>query len=269
MDAILPVASTYMQQRAECVANILYELFWATCIMNNLVRDGKSDNEDLNPEAELARLTWILVTPNPTIGAGSTSASSSRHAISGTITKDALLFVLEAIVQSSDAFGPLKSAASGLLYFVTSAEMASSNKKQVRNIYRRIDGLAASLKRGVQEEDLLSPTHQDAIAVLAQDIALLKEDLEDIVEERKSRFKRFFSAKRHRGELQDVIWQLDNARANYTTAIATLNATTNTQVLAHVKAITLVLNANPVLAPGTRRADAVSMPSNASRIEDV
>ncbi|KZV68429.1 hypothetical protein PENSPDRAFT_18621 [Peniophora sp. CONT] len=226
-------------------------------------------DEDRNPEAELARLTLILITPAPTIGASSTSASSTRHAISGTITKDALLFVLEAIVQSSDAFGPLKSAASGLLYFVTSAEMASSNKKQVRNIYRRIDSLSASLKRGAQNGDLLSPAHQDALAALAHDIAVLNEDLQDIINERKSRFKRYCSAKRHRAELQDVLWQLDNARANYTTAIATLNATTNTQVLAHVKALTLVMGVQPVPMLGTRRADAVTLPPRMSSIEEV
>ncbi|KZV68419.1 hypothetical protein PENSPDRAFT_653235 [Peniophora sp. CONT] len=147
--------------------------------------------------------------------------------------------------------------------------MASSNKKQVRDIYRRIDGLAASLKRGAQDGDPLSPAHQDAIAALAQDIAVLNEDLEDIVKERKSRFKRYFSAKRHRAELQDVIWQLDIARANYTTAIATLNATTNARVLAHVRALTLVMGVQPVPMLGTRRADTVRFPSRTNRVEEV
>ncbi|KZV68425.1 hypothetical protein PENSPDRAFT_653242 [Peniophora sp. CONT] len=48
--------------------------------------------------------------------------------------------------------------------------MASSNKKQVRDIYKRIDGLAASLKRGAQDGDPLFPAHQDAIAALAQSV---------------------------------------------------------------------------------------------------
>ena len=49
-----------------------------------------------------------------------------------------------------------------------------------------------------------------------RDIAILKEDLGDIIQERKNRFKRFFSAKRHRDELQDVVNQLEMARSNYT-----------------------------------------------------
>ena len=43
----------------------------------------------------------------------------------------------------------------------------------------------------------------------------MNQDLNNIVTERKSRFKRFFSAKRHRNELQDVVTQLETARMNY------------------------------------------------------
>ena len=52
--------------------------------------------------------------------------------------------------------------------------------------------------------------------ISSRDIAALSEGVQDIVAERKSRFKRFFSAKRHRNELQDVMNQLDMARTNYT-----------------------------------------------------
>ncbi|KZV69413.1 hypothetical protein PENSPDRAFT_753386 [Peniophora sp. CONT] len=210
--------------------------------------------ERKNPEAELARLTWIIVTPEPTIGASSISTSSNRRTVSETIVKDAVLFALEAIVQSSDVFPPIKSAASGLLFFTTSVEMASSNKKQVRDIYKRIDGLATSLKRGATNDGMISPAHQNAIRILAEDIAALNEELENIVAERKSRFKRFFSAKRHRAELQDV------------TAVATLNATTNAQVLAHVQALTLVMGVQPIPLLGTRRADAVAFPTRTTRV---
>ena len=76
-------------------------------------------------QEELARLVLILVTPDPPTGASSTSNSSICHAIYGTIAKDALLLVLEGIVESSDAFPPLKSAASGLLFFATSADVST------------------------------------------------------------------------------------------------------------------------------------------------
>ena len=47
------------------------------------------------------------------------------------------------------------------------------------------------------------------------DIKILEEDLGDILQERKSRFKRFIRAKRHREELQDIITQLEAAKTDY------------------------------------------------------
>ena len=75
-------------------------------------------------QEELARLVLILVTPDPPTGSSSTSSGSTYHAIAGTIAKDALLLLLEGIVQSSDAFPPLKSAASGLQFFATCADVS-------------------------------------------------------------------------------------------------------------------------------------------------
>ena len=79
----------------------------------------------LYEEEELARLIFILITPDPPTGASSTSTGSTYNALCGTITKDALLLLLEGIVQSSDAFPPLKSAASGLLFFASSADVST------------------------------------------------------------------------------------------------------------------------------------------------
>ena len=44
---------------------------------------------------------------------------------------------------------------------------------------------------------------------------MLNEDIESIVQEGKSRFKRLFSAKRHRDELQHVADQLEMAKSDY------------------------------------------------------
>ena len=81
---------------------------------------------------------------------------------------------------------------------------------------------------------MLSPEHQKAIITLARcvrqrcssshatvltpssDVKIIEEDLGDILQERKNRFKRFFSAKRHRNELQDIVNQLEMAKSNYT-----------------------------------------------------
>ena len=51
-------------------------------------------------------------------------------------------------------------------------------------------------------------------------------------------------------------------------AVVTLTAMTTADVRAHVQAYTLLVGANPVYAPGTRRADAGTFPFNAARIEE-
>ena len=79
---------------------------------------------DYYKKEKLARLVFILVTPDPPTGTSRTSTGSTYNALCGTITKDALLLLLEGIVQSSDAFPPLKSAASGLLFLATCADVS-------------------------------------------------------------------------------------------------------------------------------------------------
>ena len=106
-------------------------------------------------EEDLARLILILVTPDPPTGLSSTSTGSTYHVISGTIAKDALLLVLEGIVQSSDAFPPLKSAASGLLFFATCADVGLQSFARgtltQRSSYLSLDGIRQ------QEADPRSP----------------------------------------------------------------------------------------------------------------
>ena len=50
--------------------------------------------------------------------------------------------------------------------------------------------------------------------------------------------------------------------------VTTLNATTNTQVLAHLQALTLCWGVSPVYVPGTLRADAMALPSAFLNIEE-
>ena len=49
--------------------------------------------------------------------------------------------------------------------------MASGNKKQIRDIYKRIDGLAASLRRGAVKASSITREHEEAIRVLAAYVA--------------------------------------------------------------------------------------------------
>ena len=73
---------------------------------------------------ELARLTIILITPDPTTGARSTSSGASQHTQLKEIAKDTLVCALDALAQSSDAFAPLKSVACGLMFFTTLADVS-------------------------------------------------------------------------------------------------------------------------------------------------
>lgn len=134
---------TLAQHGRNVVEDIIDQMYWLTALMSYLAEDNckwhcnlqgyvptdsmrviASTAEGWYQEAELSRLVIIIGTPEPTAGPHSTSASTNWHAISGTITKDALLLALEAIVQSADAFPPLKSAASGLLFFATCADVS-------------------------------------------------------------------------------------------------------------------------------------------------
>ena len=51
--------------------------------------------------------------------------------------------------------------------------------------------------------------------MLSSTMKRIESNLANIMQERKSRFKRFFSAKRHRSELQDIVKQLERADKNY------------------------------------------------------
>ena len=46
--------------------------------------------------------------------------------------------------------------------------MAAGNKKLVRDVRKRVNGLAAALKRGVGKNGILTIEHQEAISVLSE-----------------------------------------------------------------------------------------------------
>ena len=76
-------------------------------------------------EGELARLVLVLITPDPTDGARSTSARANGHTYYKELAKDTLICALDALAQASDAFPPLKSAAGGLMFFATLADVST------------------------------------------------------------------------------------------------------------------------------------------------
>ncbi|VDC01471.1 unnamed protein product [Peniophora sp. CBMAI 1063] len=130
------------------------------------------------------------------------------------MAKDVLLLSLEALAQSADAFPPLKSAVGGLLFLTTQIELVSSNKEQISKIYAQIDAFAASLVRAIPDATALSPAHEAAIRALAEDIQAVSLDIEAIARQRP--VKHLFCAKRHSGQLVQLMKRLDQADKSFT-----------------------------------------------------
>ncbi|VDB96256.1 unnamed protein product [Peniophora sp. CBMAI 1063] len=143
--------------------------------------------------------------------------------------KEALLFGLEGLSQSADAFPPLKSAVGGLLFIVNQIELVSNNKNQIREIYAQIDGYAASLELAVPDVTALSPAGKNAICAFAAIIQAVRRDLDSLVQEKCS--WRFLRAKRHSARLQAILRQLDQADASFTRTMLASTDVQNTRIL--------------------------------------
>lgn len=110
----------------------------------------------------------------------------------------------------------------------------SSNKEDIRAICERISSLVKYFKFAVTDGDPLTSAHSNTINALSEyvlvhfsyahplsiipfrDITKLNEAIEEVVAERKSRLRRYVSAKQHRKKLEGVARKLDEARGNYT-----------------------------------------------------
>ncbi|KZV62028.1 hypothetical protein PENSPDRAFT_758998 [Peniophora sp. CONT] len=164
-------------------------------------------------------LTLLSHSASPTAKLAHSRHQSNRREL----TKDALLLVLEALVQSADAFPPLKSVVGGLLFFVTQVEMVSSNKEDVQRIYAQIDAMAASLVAAIPDATELSPAAKHAIRALADDVQAVCVDMRTIARQR--RLVRFLRAKRNRAQLQGLLKQLEDSNVFFTRTVLTAPAT--------------------------------------------
>ena len=136
-------------------------------------------------EGELARLVLILITPDPITGARSTSASANGHTYFRELSKDALLYALDALAQSSDACSPLKSLTGGLIFFTNWADVStppflklvclmklsklvSSNKEDIRDACERINNLVTYFRLAITDGDSLPPALNNTMDQLAK-----------------------------------------------------------------------------------------------------
>ena len=100
--------------------------------------------EHFSWEGELSRLVLVLITPDPTTGARSTSANVNEQAYYKELAKDTLICALDALAQSSDAFSPLKSVTGGLMFLVNQAEVGKAPSFK----YWRVPGLSCPFTDG-------------------------------------------------------------------------------------------------------------------------
>lgn len=71
-----------------------------------------------------ASASGTTMLPASTSSPGNEVARPRRGRTSRAVTKDTLLFGLEALSESADAFGPLKSVVGGLLFFAKQADVS-------------------------------------------------------------------------------------------------------------------------------------------------
>ena len=105
-------------------------------------------------EEELLRLVLVLITPDPTTGARSTSASVHRQAYYRELAKDTLICALDALAQSSDAFPPLKSAAGGLMFFATLADVSTHTRHLAHPLLIDFSTIASVQQQGTNTRDV-------------------------------------------------------------------------------------------------------------------
>ena len=81
---------------------------------------------------ELARLTSLMSTPDPSTTHGDIVDTSNERLISARMAKDIILHILDALARASDVIPPLKSTANGLLFFVTHADVSMYKLSRLR-----------------------------------------------------------------------------------------------------------------------------------------
>ncbi|KAI0026943.1 hypothetical protein K488DRAFT_91622 [Vararia minispora EC-137] len=79
------------------------------------------------------------------------------------VAKDAVLFGLEALKESADAFPPLKAAVGGLVFFVRLSSQMSSNRAEMCGVYERIEEIEDSPIRALPDITSLLPAQVSAI----------------------------------------------------------------------------------------------------------
>ncbi|KZV70141.1 hypothetical protein PENSPDRAFT_651787, partial [Peniophora sp. CONT] len=201
----------------------------------------RKDRRQIVEESVAATTSSATTAPAFTTGVLLASASSPGNAvarrgkgrISRSVTKDTLLFGLEALSESADAFGPLKSVVGGLLFFAKQADLVSGNKEQISDVYVQIDAMVASLARAIPDVTELSPVAKEAIRTLAEDIHAVCTDMEGVSRQRWS--MRFIRARQHSDRLDSLVKRLNKADACFMRTIATSTEMKSTQILACVQ----------------------------------
>ncbi|KAG6807429.1 hypothetical protein H0H87_001517, partial [Tephrocybe sp. NHM501043] len=88
--------------------------------------------------------TLTAINPSP---ATSAPASASKENDSWEVAKNVLDTTLNLLLQSSDAFGPLKSAIGGLVGVINLFKSAAANREDYSQLESELDDMVATLKQ--------------------------------------------------------------------------------------------------------------------------
>ncbi|VDC06691.1 unnamed protein product [Peniophora sp. CBMAI 1063] len=144
--------------------------------------------------------------------------------------KDAMLLSLDAFAASADAFPPLKSVVSGLAFLLKQAQLVSKNVEAIYEFHVLVYDIIRKLDPASDE---LSPSAQQAIRILAEDLEALGKDMVNMAGHNK--LLRFIRAQRDSEKLQDFTKRLEQINAAFTRSMLINADTKTTKILACVE----------------------------------
>ncbi|KAI0316672.1 hypothetical protein OF83DRAFT_227663 [Amylostereum chailletii] len=139
-----------------------------------------------------------------------------HRAKSSSLELEVLAFGLETLNESADVCTPLKAAVGGLLCFVARAKDMVSNEEDVQYLVRRIEEVEEKMLNAFSGDPrTIAPDQRSALETFRLSIDKICYDMEDSMSMNESRVKRFFLAKKWKGDLNRFMMRLNAVDADF------------------------------------------------------
>ncbi|VDB96264.1 unnamed protein product [Peniophora sp. CBMAI 1063] len=211
LSQILPRGLVSLQHRRR------YRLFGSAAGSSSTSVDTHLPSPSLSPPALVDSVSCSVIPPSDP---------------SDAIAKDTLLFGLQVLAESADAFPPLKSLVGGLLSIAGQVELLGSNKSQINEIYAELDAFTTTLARGIPDTNTPSAALKSACQSLAQEVEAICTSMNSIARQRL--YRSFLRAKGHSRELQSLARRLNLAHNAFRTTLLISMELKTTLILASV-----------------------------------